>query len=207
MPADAERASKKSGETSKETPGKETPGMKRETSGPGLSADLVSFTIDVRSGRIVKLEAVAPGGARRELSREETLRLATQRGSTLADVLERTFEAGITSVLDGAALEEAEAETEDELKLRRLILRPMIEKSAVAPLMKREVLGRAIVGTLIRDAMASQTPPPSRSASTSTSTSTSTSAPASASPSKAAPSPSRSTASRSRRQPPPGKPH
>ena len=187
MPAESERHSRKPDETSRDTPG-----AKRTTSGPEISTDLVSFTIDVRSGRIVKLEAVGPGGERRALSPEETFRLATQRGSTLEDVLERTFEAGITSVLDGAALEEAETETEDELKLRRLILRPMIEKSAVGRLMKREALGRAIIGTLIQDAMASQSSP-SRSTS--------------ASASKAASSPPRSTASSSRRQPPRGKPH
>lgn len=192
MSAESEKHSRKSGESSKETPE-----AKRTTSGSEPSTDLVSFTIDVKSGRIVKLEAVAPGGARRELSADETFRLATPRGSTLEDVLERTFEAGITSVLDGAPLEEAETETEDELKLRRLILRPMIEKSAAGRLMKREVLGRAILGTLIKDAMASQAPP-SRSTTTSASTSTS----------KAAPTPSRSTASRSRRQQPPrSKPH
>ena len=191
MPPEPERHSRKTGE-----PSAETPGAKRATSGPDLSAGLVSFTIDVRSGRIVKLEAVGPGGERRELSPEETFRLATQRGSTLEDVLERTFEAGISSVLDGAPLEEAETETEEELKLRRLILRPMIEKSAAGRLMKREVLGRAILGTLIKDAMASASQTsPSRPRPTSTTTS------------KAAPPPSRSTTSRSRRQPPRGKPH
>lgn len=197
MPAESERHSRKPGETSRETPG-----AKRTTSGPEISTDLVSFTIDVRTGKLVKLEAVAPGGARRELSADETVRLATQRGSTLEDVLERTFEAGITSVLDGAALEEAETETEDELKLRRLILRPMIEKSAAGRLMKREVLGRAILGTLIKDALASQTPPRSASSTASSSSTSSTSA------SKAAPPPpSRSATNRSRRQPPRGKPH
>lgn len=187
MPAESERNPSKLDETS---------GAKRTTSGSELSTDLVSFTIDVKSGRIVKLEAVAAGGARRELSANETVRLA-QRGSTLEDVLERTFEAGITSVLDGAALDEAETETEDELKLRRLILRPMIEKSAAGRLMKREVLGRAILGTLIKDAMAAQASP---------SRSTSSTSSASASSSKAAPPPSRS-ASSSRRQTPRGKPH
>lgn len=191
MPAESERNPSKPDETS---------GAKRTTSGSELSTDLVSFTIDVKSGRIVKLEAVAAGGARRELSANETVRLA-QRGSTLEDVLERTFEAGITSVLDGAALDEGETETEDELKLRRLILRPMIEKSAAGRLMKRDVLGRAILGTLIKDAMAAQASP-----SRSTSSTSSASASASASSSKAAPPPSRS-ASSSRRQTPRGKPH
>lgn len=182
MPAESERHPRKSGE-----PSRETPGSKRTTSGPELSAGLVSFTIDVKSGRIVKLETVGPGGERRELSAEETLRLAPRRESTLEDVLERTFEAGINSVLDGASLEEeAEGETEEESRLRRLILRPMIERSAAGRLLKREVLGRAIIGTLIQDAVASQS---------------------SASAPKAAPSPSRPAGGGTRRQPPRGRPH
>jgi hypothetical protein len=192
MPAESERYSKKSGDHSDDASK-----AKRETSGPGVSAEQISFTLDVKSGRIVKLEALGASGERVQLSPEEMLRLTPPRGSTLEDVLERTFEAGISSVLDGEAIEEVEAETDDELKLRRLILRPMIERSAVGRLMKREVLGRAILGTLIRDAAASQSAKPKP-------------APASASasaPSPKAASPSRSTSSSSRRSPPRGRPH
>jgi hypothetical protein len=160
---------------------------KRAASGPELSADLISFTIDVKSGRIAMVETVDPSGDRHELSAAETSRIARQRLSTLEDILERTFEAGISSVLDNAPLEEPEAESEEESKLRRLILRPMIERSAARHLLKREVLGRAILGTLIQDAAASQT-----TAST---------------PPKAARAPSRPTASASRRPPPRGRPH
>ena len=185
MPAESEKNPRKPGE-----PSGETSRARRTTSGPELSAELVSFTIEVKSGRIAKVEAVDPSGDRHELSPEEALQLATQRVSTLEDILERAFEAGISSVLDEAPLEEAEAETEEaeteeESRLRRLILRPMIERSAARHLLKREVLGRAILATLIQDAVASQT-----------------------SESKAAPSPSRPSAAGGGRRPPPrGRPH
>lgn len=179
MAAEFEKNPSKSGETSGSTRGR------RDSSGPELSADLVSFTIDMKSGRIARIEAVDPSGERHELSGQETSRLARQRLSTLEDILERAFEAGISSVLDNAPLEEAEAESEEESKLRRLILRPMIERSAARHLLKREVLGRAILGTLIQDAAASQT--------------TETAPKAARAPSRPAGGP--------RRQPPRGRPH
>src|ERR1700761_4641054 len=88
MPAESEKNPRKPGE-----PSGEASRAKRTTSGPELSAELISFTIDVKSGRIAKVEAVDPSGDHRELSEEETLRLARQRVATLEDVLERAFEA------------------------------------------------------------------------------------------------------------------
>lgn len=179
---------------------------KRAASGPEPSG-LVAFTLDVGSGRIVKVESVEPGGGdRRELSAEQALQLATRSGTTLEDVLERTFEAGISSVLDDASFDEAEgegeAETEAESDLRRAILRPMMERSAARHLLKREVLGRAILGTLIEDALASKTSAPKPSPSKTSTPSASATAP------KPSPSASRPAGgSRSSRQPPRGRPH
>ena len=94
MPAEFEKHPK-----SRDEPSGDAPKAKRTTSGPELSADLVSFTIDVKSGRIAKVEAVDPSGDRHALSEEEALRLATRHVATLEDVLERAFEAGISAVL------------------------------------------------------------------------------------------------------------
>lgn len=127
----------------------ETP--RGKSAGPGPSAGLVAFTLDPASGRIVKVESVDASGARRELTREEKAALARRNGkSTLEDILEQTFEAGISSVLTDEAEEPDLPESEEEAALRRMILRPMMERSAVSRLLKREVLGRAIVATLIR---------------------------------------------------------
>jgi hypothetical protein len=186
MPAESEKYSKKPGSGSGDT------SKAKRTTDQELSANFVSFTIDMTSGRIAWVEAIDSAGDRHELSAEETSQLASQRMSTLEDVLERAFEAGISSVLDEAPVDEVEAESEEESRLRRLILRPMIERSAVRHLLKREVLVRALLGTLLQDAAATRT-----SARTS----------ASASAHKPSPAPSRSTASPSRRQPPRGRPH
>jgi len=177
MPVEPEKHSRKTEEPS------DTSRTKRTSSGPELSTDLVSFTLDLKSGRIAKVEAADPSGERHELSTEERLRLAKRRVSTLEDLLEQAFEAGIGSVLDEAPLEDAEAVSEEEAKLRRLILRPMIERSAARHLLKREVLGRAILGTLIQDAVTLQTSASAKAA------------------------PSRPAAGPARRQPPRGRPH
>lgn len=134
-------------------PSRESPRAKSTAPGPEPSAGagLISLTIDPRSGRIVKMEAIDESGAHHELTREEKAALAKRNGkSSLEDVVERAFEAGISSVLYDD-FEEHEPESEEDIQLRRLILRPMIERSPAGRLMKREVLHQAIVGTLIRE--------------------------------------------------------
>jgi hypothetical protein len=117
---------------------------------PAVLAARISFTVDPASGRMVTVEAVDDAGVRRELTAEEKSGLAAEAKDTIADILEKTFEAGITSVL-GEDGEEDEAESEDGAKLRHLILRPMIAKSAVKRFLKREVLIRAMLGALVQE--------------------------------------------------------
>lgn len=119
-----------------------------------LHPDLVSLTIDAATGRIVKVEGMDGDGVRRELSDDERARLAeTDAGATLQGVVEQAFEAGIAFVLGDRADEAEEpSETDDDAELSRMLLRSMIERSAAKRLMKHEILGRAIVGTLIEQA-------------------------------------------------------
>jgi hypothetical protein len=134
---------------------REAPASKPTASGQEPGAGLVTFTLDTASGHIVKLEVVDGSGARREPTADERTALIRKAGgSTLEDILEQTFEAGIISVLgDGAEDEEDEEahETEEDATIRHLILAPMIERSAARRLMQREVLGRAVLATLVQD--------------------------------------------------------
>ena len=58
------------------------------------SAELLTFTIDPRTGRIVKLEGLNADGARRELTDDEKTRLIKQpRERTVERIVERAFEA------------------------------------------------------------------------------------------------------------------
>jgi hypothetical protein len=118
-----------------------------------LAGRLFTFTIDASTGQVVKLEAEDASGARHELSDEEKASLA-QAGtaSDLEQFVERAFEAGIACVLgDGESGERAE-EPADEAELRHMLLTPLLEHSPARRLMQREVLSRAILGTLIQHA-------------------------------------------------------
>ena len=100
---------------------------------------------------MVAVESVDDDGVRRELTAEEKAGFSKANSKvTLEDILERTFEAGIATVLGGGD-EEEEAESEEGAELRRQILRPMIAKSAARRFMKREVLRGAILDALMRD--------------------------------------------------------
>jgi hypothetical protein len=113
------------------------------------NAGLITAIIEAATGRIIEVRSVDDAGAPSELST-----LSSQGGdATLEDLFEQAFEAGIASVLGDDDEAGAEAgESEEDAALRHQILRPMIEKSAARRLLQKEVLGRAIVGTLIQRA-------------------------------------------------------
>jgi hypothetical protein len=131
------------------------------------AAKLFAFTIDANTGQIVKLESLDPSGARHELSDEEKVRLAKEgegNVTSLEDVLEQAFEAGIACVLGGNGKEEGTQESEEDAQLRHLLLAPLIEHSPAKRFMRREVLDRAILGTLIQHFVSSRPASPEGSA-------------------------------------------
>lgn len=123
--------------------------------------DLVAFTINTATGRIEKVEGVDASGARRELTAEEKVKLRARAAEvTLEGVVERAFEAGIECLLgdegaDGAD-EAAEEVSEDDAQIRRLILHSLMAETTAERLMQRDVLGRAIAGTLIQHAVGAE---------------------------------------------------
>jgi len=117
------------------------------------SPNLVSLTLDAATGRIVKIEGIDATGARRELPEDKRTRLArTEAGATLQGIVEQAFEAGIAYVLGDRAGEEEPPESDDDAELSRMMLQSLIKHSAAERLMQREILARAIVGTLIDQA-------------------------------------------------------
>jgi hypothetical protein len=129
---------------------------------PGSVARHLAFTIDTQTGDIVKLERLDANGARHELSESEKSQLVRARdpsGIGLEDFLEQAFEAGIACVLGDEDTTDLASETEADTELRRVLLTPLIEHSNARRLLRREVLGRAILGTLIKHAMQSDAPP------------------------------------------------
>ncbi len=137
----------------------------KASAAPAVAASkdgLITATIDAATGKIVEVRSVDNTGAHSELTSDRRSTLSKQSGdATLEDLFEEAFEAGIACVF-GDDTETADAsESEADLALRRQILRPMIQHSAARRLMRQEVLGRAIVGTLIQKSAAKATSRPS----------------------------------------------
>jgi len=125
----------------------------KKSSARKSSLDLLTITIHAKTGQIVKIERVGGPDAPHELSTEEKASLAKESGrATLEAIVEQAFEAGIASVLgDGSDEEDSEdsIESKKDANLRHLLLRPLIENSSAKRLIRRDVLGRAILKTLI----------------------------------------------------------
>jgi len=114
------------------------------------AAELLTFTIDPRTGRIVKLEGLNADGARRELTDDEKARLIKRpRDRTIEQVVERAFEAGIACVLDGNGADDDSSESSDDIDLTHRLLVPLIEHSAAKKLMAREVVDQTVLDTLL----------------------------------------------------------
>jgi hypothetical protein len=122
---------------------------------PSPNAGLITATIEAATGKIVEVRSIDDAGASGELTADRRAKLSKQSGeATLEDLVEQAFEAGIACVLGDDAEGDEASESKEDVALRRQILRPMIANSAARRLMRQEVLGRAIVGTLIQKAAA-----------------------------------------------------
>ena len=114
----------------------------------------VTITIDADSAEVVRIEGVDPTGARHDLSDDEKVSfIKERRDERLAEVVEQAFEAGIASVLGVEDDEETAEESPEDTELRRRLLAPLIERSAVRRLTERAALNRAILGTLVEHSM------------------------------------------------------
>jgi hypothetical protein len=122
-------------------------------------SELLAFTIDPSTARIVKLETTTANGHRRELTDEDKARLIKRRtGGTVARVVERAFEAGIACVIDGAVAEEDANESSEDVDLTHRLLAPLIEHSAAKRLIAQDVVDRTVLDTLIERAVNASPP-------------------------------------------------
>jgi hypothetical protein len=119
-----------------------------------LSSGRFAVTLDATTGEIIQIEGIDATGTRRELSKDEKTNLAKDNGrAKLEELLEQAFEAGIACVLGGANEPDEGKEGKGDAELRRILLKPLIEESPAARLMRRDVLDRAIVETLIHHSL------------------------------------------------------
>lgn len=119
---------------------------------------LLAFTIDASTAHVVKLEGLDSAGGHRELTQAEMASLSKDiRRGTLTEALEQAFEAGIACALGDDSSHPRQPESAKEAELRHLLLELLIEDSTAKGLMQRDVIGRAVLGTLIDDVMMSHT--------------------------------------------------
>ncbi|HTR18217.1 MAG TPA: hypothetical protein VMI52_14460 [Acetobacteraceae bacterium] len=116
----------------------------------GGEQDLLALTIHGKTGQVVKVEDVDGTGAHHEVSDEKKANLAKEIGdNTLESLLEQAFEAGIACALGEEIGQDEVKESKEEADIRHRLLQRLIKNSAARRLMQREVLNRAILGTLI----------------------------------------------------------
>jgi len=121
------------------------------------NSDLLTVTLHAKTGQIVKIERVNGPRAHHELTAEEKASLAKEAGrTTLEAIIEQAFEAGLAYGLGDEGDEDDPMESEKDANLRHLLLRPLIENSAAKRLIRRDVLSRAILKTLIDHAPGSR---------------------------------------------------
>src|SRR3569832_923157 len=114
-------------------------------------AHLLVFSIDARTGQIVKFEKVDDAGAHHLVSEDDWLKMVQQsKEMGIEKLLEDAFEAGIAcGVGDESAPTEA-LDSQEDANLRRMLLKPLFERSAAAPLTRRTTLRRAVLQSLIQ---------------------------------------------------------
>jgi len=129
---------------------------------PPPEPGLINATIDAATGKVVEVLSIDGAGASEKLTTNLRAKLSEQSGdTTLEDLFGEAFEAGIACVLGDDAEDGEEDETGDtaaDVSLRRQILRQMIERSTAQRFTKNDVLGRAIVRTLLQKAAAGSHP-------------------------------------------------
>lgn len=130
-----------------------TPQRAMSASAEGAApAGLVVVVFDAETGAVVGIEGRDAEG-RRQGSPPPVETTASEPPVTLDDVLQQAFEAGIACIL-GADGEADEPATESEDELRGLLLGELINHSRVRRLMRRDVLQKAVLTTLLSEAAA-----------------------------------------------------
>ena len=126
----------------------------RTRTGPSQRANsLFSFTVDTNTGQVVTVEALDAAGTRRKVSDSRMKVLAREGRQRLESVVEEAFEAGIDCVLGDSDEKLENTEREEDAQLRHDLIAPLIQKSAAGRRLKREVLQRTVLGTLIQNSM------------------------------------------------------
>jgi hypothetical protein len=126
----------------------------RKVAGVGQSRrKLFSFTVDTQTGQVVTVEALDAAGTRRKVSDRQRKTLAREGRERLESVVEEAFEAGIDCVLGDSDEKLETPDRERDAQLRHDLVAPLIQHSPVGRRLKREVLERAVLGTMLQNSI------------------------------------------------------
>lgn len=115
---------------------------KRERGRHNNAEDTVQlvFTLNTATGAVAKIEKIDAAGKRREVEKDETLKLVGKDNfHEIEAALDEAFEAGISSVFEPDAEEEESAESEEETELRRVLLTGIVGRNVRRRLQRRLV--------------------------------------------------------------------
>jgi len=112
---------------------------------PAGTTEQLIFTVDTASGAVTKIEKIDAGGKRREMPQDETVALVGRDSiHEIEAALDEAFEAGISSVLGPDSADEPEADSDDDVELRKLLLAGMIG-SEIRRKLRRRLVQRVIL--------------------------------------------------------------
>jgi hypothetical protein len=130
---------------------------RQTTKQPG--GNLYSITLDASTGEVVTVETLNAAGSRRKVSERQRKSLAREGRERFEEALVEAFEAGIDCVLGD---ENDQSESDEVAKLRRDLAAPLMQRSPASRLLKRDVLDRAVLGTLMQHSINSLAGQPAR---------------------------------------------
>lgn len=112
------------------------------------TAELV-FTVDTKTGGVLKVSKIDSHGKRAEVSNEEFITLAgADNVHEIETTLDDAFEAGITSVIEPESGDETNSISDEEMELRHDLLTGIvgrgIRRRLVRRLLQRVILSKAL---------------------------------------------------------------
>lgn len=115
-------------------------GAKRGRNGNTDGTVQLVFTLNAATGAVAKIEKIDEAGKRREIEKNETLKLVGKDNfHEIEAALDEAFEAGISSIFEPEDEEEESLESEEETELRRVLLTGIIGRNVRRRLQRRLV--------------------------------------------------------------------
>jgi hypothetical protein len=131
---------------------REPHGAKRERGRQGHAEETMQliFTLNTATGAVAKMEKIDGAGKRREVEKEETLKLVGKDNfHEIEAALDEAFEAGISSIFEAEGEDDESPESEEETEIRRILLTGMVGRN-VRQRLQRRLVQRLILSRTLK---------------------------------------------------------